>query len=194
MDLHMKNQILKILEIESLTASELADILGVQPSNISHILSERNKPSFDFMLKLMEAFPRYNPEWLISGNGQVYKSESENIITNNRFQIVDRNIDKEVINAHLHNVTNVNSKPTNIDSKDLFNAHTEAVNLENDDAALQTPSSGLLDIEEDHFQGKNVAVNHLDGEVGLSKKSGDIKKISKVIIFYEDHTFELYMP
>lgn len=63
----------KFMENEKVTAAKLADILEVQPSAISHILSGRNKPSFDLILKLTSKFPRFNIEWLITGKGNMYK-------------------------------------------------------------------------------------------------------------------------
>ena len=70
----MKERLLKIITSEGLSPSLLADKLGVQRSGISHILSGRNYPSFDFLQKLLENFPRLNAEWLILGQGSMYKS------------------------------------------------------------------------------------------------------------------------
>ena len=53
--------------------------MGVQRSGISHILSGRNYPSFDFLQKLLENFPRLNAEWLILGQGSMYKSTATDI-------------------------------------------------------------------------------------------------------------------
>ena len=69
-------QIRTILSKEGISASQLAEKMGVQRSSISHILSERNKPSLDFIQKLMDAFPHINPQWIMSGNGN-YKKETE---------------------------------------------------------------------------------------------------------------------
>ncbi len=71
----MKNRILKILSNESLSATKFADIIGVQRSSISHIISGRNKPSFDFISKTLEKFPDINAEWLINGKGDMYKED-----------------------------------------------------------------------------------------------------------------------
>jgi transcriptional regulator with XRE-family HTH domain len=65
-----------LLESLQLSASEFAEKIGVQRSSISHILSGRNKPSVDFLDKIIRAFPEVNIEWLISGNGQWKKSPS----------------------------------------------------------------------------------------------------------------------
>jgi len=69
----MKERLLKIITAEGLTPALLADIMGVQRSGISHILSGRNYPSFDFLQKLLIHFPKLNAEWLILEQGSMYK-------------------------------------------------------------------------------------------------------------------------
>ena len=49
----MKERIERILKEKSLSSNKLAEMLEVQPSGISHILSGRNKPSMDFITKLL---------------------------------------------------------------------------------------------------------------------------------------------
>ena len=71
----MKERILKILSNENLSATKFADLIGVQRSSISHIISGRNKPSYDFISKTLEKFPDINAEWLINGKGNMYKED-----------------------------------------------------------------------------------------------------------------------
>lgn len=68
----IKDRILKLLNEENLSSSKLADILDVQRSSISHIVSGRNKPSLDFIQKVLRNFPTINPDWLIIGKGEMY--------------------------------------------------------------------------------------------------------------------------
>ncbi len=72
----MKERILKLISIEQMTAAKFADVIGVQRSNVSHILSGRNNPSLDFIQKILSSFPNVSIEWLISGKGKMYKKES----------------------------------------------------------------------------------------------------------------------
>jgi transcriptional regulator with XRE-family HTH domain len=69
----MNNRIILLLKTEGLSNSKFASILGIQRSNITHIIDGRNKPSFSFIEKLMSKFPRVNIEWLINGTGEMYK-------------------------------------------------------------------------------------------------------------------------
>lgn len=69
----MNNRLQQFLELENLTPARLADTLGVQRSGLSHILSGRNKPGFEFLTKLLTKFPHINSEWLLMGKGKPYK-------------------------------------------------------------------------------------------------------------------------
>lgn len=71
----MTSKLNQILESEHLTATRLAEILEIQPSGISHILRNRNKPSYDFVVKLLRRFPRINPDWLLLDSGQMYRDD-----------------------------------------------------------------------------------------------------------------------
>ncbi|MBG0781339.1 MAG: helix-turn-helix transcriptional regulator [Bacteroidales bacterium] len=67
----IKDRIAHIMRSKNLTAAQFADQLEVQRSGISHLLSGRNKPSMDFILKLKETFPEYNLDWIILGKGPI---------------------------------------------------------------------------------------------------------------------------
>jgi len=64
-----------------LTATSLADSINVQRSSISHLLSGRNKPSLDFVLKILQKYPEVELYWLLNGKGQFPKKEIENKTT-----------------------------------------------------------------------------------------------------------------
>jgi len=71
----MKDRIAHIIRAKNLTAAEFALRLGIQPSNISHLLSGRNNPSLDFVKKLKETFPEYSLDWIVLGRGPITVSE-----------------------------------------------------------------------------------------------------------------------
>lgn len=70
----MEDRLLRLLDTEQLSSSKFADVIGVQRSSVSHILSGRNKPSFDFLQKTLKAFPHLNADWLILGEGKMYET------------------------------------------------------------------------------------------------------------------------
>lgn len=69
----MKDRILQFLKAENKSSAQFADEIGVQPSGISHILSGRNKPSLDFVIKMLEKYKFLSTEWLLFGKGTMYR-------------------------------------------------------------------------------------------------------------------------
>jgi transcriptional regulator with XRE-family HTH domain len=59
-----------ILNYYEISAAQLAEKIDVQRSSISHILSGRNKPSLEFVLKMLKAFPEVELYWLLNGKGK----------------------------------------------------------------------------------------------------------------------------
>jgi len=70
----MKDRILEFLKKENKTSSQFAEEIGVQPSSISHILSGRNKPSLDFITKMLIKYPLLSTDWLIFGKEPMYSA------------------------------------------------------------------------------------------------------------------------
>ncbi|OFY09148.1 MAG: hypothetical protein A2X11_02650 [Bacteroidetes bacterium GWE2_42_24] len=56
-----------------ISPSQLATKIGVQRSGISHIMSGRNRPGVDFIIKLLQSFPQINSDWLLTGKGEMIK-------------------------------------------------------------------------------------------------------------------------
>ena len=65
----MEERIKKFMEFKGISASELADSIGVQRSNVTHVLKARNKPSFQFIEKMLQFYPELNAKWLLLGTG-----------------------------------------------------------------------------------------------------------------------------
>lgn len=69
----MRDRILKIMEREGLTPSKFAESIGIQRSAMSHIISGRNNPSLDVLLKILERFTYVDSDWLLFGKGEMIR-------------------------------------------------------------------------------------------------------------------------
>ncbi|MBK0403105.1 helix-turn-helix domain-containing protein [Adhaeribacter sp. BT258] len=80
----MTDRLRKIATFFNLSPADFADLVGVSRPVISHIFSERNKPSLEVVQKIGAAFPDLNLEWLLFGNGEMLKSiaakQPENVL------------------------------------------------------------------------------------------------------------------
>lgn len=68
--MELVDRIKVVMKVNNLSAAQMADDMGVQRSNVSHVLSGRNKPSFEFLNRLLTQYPKVNAHWLITGKTQ----------------------------------------------------------------------------------------------------------------------------
>lgn len=122
MDL-IKDRLAHILRAKNLTATQFAEMMHIQPSNVSHLLSGRNKPSLDFLMKLKEIFPEYSFDWIILGKKPITVSDTNTISRNTLFDEVDdvTTENKEIVDEEIGVVDEVKPPLYNID----YNSKTE---------------------------------------------------------------------
>ncbi len=122
MDL-IKDRLAHILRAKNLTATQFAEMMQIQPSNVSHLLSGRNKPSLDFLVKLKALFPEYSFDWIILGKKPITNSEHNYKQDNTLFEqiddiqiselkLLDHEDDSRIDNTTLSNINNVDDSNT----------------------------------------------------------------------------------
>lgn len=122
-----------ILDYYGLNASAFADKIGVQRSSMSHLLSGRNKPSLDFVLKILDVFPDVDLYWILNGKGSFPKKEDDS--KNNTTAIVAET-EKESTSIPLND---------HFDSGDLFSQMNTIENIpEEKRNLLETKSPNVV--------------------------------------------------
>ncbi|WP_417888108.1 helix-turn-helix domain-containing protein [Zunongwangia sp.] len=134
-----------IMEFYDLSASSFSDKIEVGRSSISHILSGRNKPSLEFVMKVVKTFPEVELYWLLNGKGDFPKKE---------------------LQTHV-------SAPQQNEEKTQLKENTIKQN------------------QQEEFNFKNLPQN-FQKPVAPQIESNSNKAIKKVIIFYEDGTFDAF--
>lgn len=114
----MRERLLKFLELENLTSAKFADDIGVQRSSVSHILSGRNNPSYDFIQKILQKYKSLNAEWLILGIGSMTKSIKQGELFDNTASEFNNSEINEIIEQNL------NAEVNKADKKDIENKNT----------------------------------------------------------------------
>ena len=64
-----------VMKALNLSARQFAAEIRVQPGTISNMMSGRNNPSYEVIKRIMERYPTLNPEWLIAGRGEMWRTE-----------------------------------------------------------------------------------------------------------------------
>ncbi|WP_264537709.1 helix-turn-helix transcriptional regulator [Flavobacterium sp. N1736] len=145
-----------ILDYYALNASSFADKIGVQRSSMSHLLSGRNKPSLDFVLKILDVFPDVDLYWILNGKGTFPKN------------------DEGTSNVKIENTTEIEKPSAPISSKE---------SLISTDLFAEMNHKEIINPEKRIFQeSKNSNLNSEEGE------------IEKIVFFYKNGTFKVYIP
>lgn len=177
----MNDQLRKFLELEDLSPSQFADMMGIQRSSVSHILSERNKPSYDFIERMLTKFPQISAEWLILGKGKPYKEQNV------------PSAEKTETSAHL----SLFSQP--IENKDTI-PQNEAPELSQKGLFDESPTPSQeycneIEVSEPQQFPQRISLdNQSSGESTTlpinEVKQSHKKQITRITVFYSDGTFE----
>lgn len=163
----MKDRIRAIMENEQLTPSAFADMLDIGRAVVSHILNGRNNPSLDVVTRILSKLPYINPEWLLSGEGTMYKDgiepEKLQLEMENNFSSSNRNFHQPKA-PDLFSQTSINP----IESTEKNEYRKETIVEQSD----------------------NTLKNAINQQI-IYQKAPD-KKIAKIIIYYSDNTFEVF--
>ena len=119
-----------VLEYYGLNASSFADKIGVQRSSMSHLLSGRNKPSLDFVMKILEVFPDVDLYWILIGRGTFPKSNNEETIDTQKSPspiLSNQNVENDLFSA-----IEINSEEEKRDTKKSIPKNSN-FNLEDDE-------------------------------------------------------------
>ncbi len=171
----MKERLAQFLRSEGLTAVKFAEIMEVQPSSISHLLSGRNKPNFEFISRILLRFPDLNPDWIINGIGPVYKSKQiENL--RNTTDVTTLNVTK----VNKSSADDLKEDLTRMEENDLF---TQA----NDNAAVDKAESGITTVNTKISAPPAVAVSKEEKDDDAAEQG-----IARVIVLFRDGSFEEY--
>lgn len=72
----MNTRLKQFIAAENITQSQFAEKIQVVRASVSHVLSGRNNPGYEFIKAIMLAYPNLNIEWLMLGKGKMYKDSS----------------------------------------------------------------------------------------------------------------------
>jgi len=73
-----RERIEAVINSMNLSARQFAEEIRVRPSTISNMMAGRNNPSLEVMKRIMERYPTLNPEWLVLGSGEMWRTKPGN--------------------------------------------------------------------------------------------------------------------
>ena len=210
----MIDRINLLLKAKNITARQFAEEIGIQPSGISHILSGRNNPSLDFVLKVMKRWPEINISWLMFGKGEMYVSPVEMQHTSVQQQAIDQETaESQPVEYDLFSQPALAAEaqvPQNDNNSVLKEKMQQSGKQEVSSSDMNTPLPHIPTDNPAEGQSvvtKKVVKNNeppLTDEIstkGPSKVDVPVqvnvmtkKQIQKIVVLYDDHSFAEYLP
>lgn len=203
MYLLMIERINQILKVKSLTSRQFAEEIGIQPSGMSHILSGRNRPSLDFIIKVINRYPDINISWLVFGTGDMFTNV--NLSKNQTSSDNNPTLFPTLSQPMVEDVNNLPQQQSDVEN----NGEKQVINAE------KTMSDTKLNATDGSY-GDNLSEERLAtaDERGVSAQSNDKtvasnnevlasntksivpnnKTIDRIVVFYSDRTFVEYIP
>lgn len=161
----MLDRINLLMQAKNLAASQFADQIGVQRSSVSHVLSGRNKPSLDFVMRIIRTYPELSLEWILMGKGSMTKNYTESLVST---RMASDGEGQMSINEFT-NVTAANNKNEKPIDKGL-SSDTEMIRAESQ-------------------KSDNIHVTNVNNPKQVKGKE---RKIIRIVEFYCDDTFKVY--
>ncbi|WP_461078318.1 helix-turn-helix transcriptional regulator [Spirosoma flavus] len=173
----INDKIKQILIDKNLTPSYFADEIGVQRSSISHILSGRNRPSFDIIQKIIRRFPELGYDWIMEeDNSQGNQVPSSNYgnrpPSNNNRPVTDRR-DPYATTSQL--------------PFSYVNPPSSVRTQRNEIPPATTPINSPVQFTEPASESNNAPEPVVNA-------NAQEKKVERILIFYTDGSFREYMP
>lgn len=126
-----------------MSQAQFAQAIGVQRAAMSHIISGRNNPSLDVIMKILSCFPAINPDWLLLGKGNIFRENAKQPDT-------------------------------------LFPSY---------------PTSKIEVLSDNEVQPSNMKqTNEMVDEKNESNSLYTTRNVSKIMVFYSDNTYEMFVP
>ncbi len=177
----MEERVKEILTQERLTPARFAELVGVQRSSVSHIISGRNKPSLDFLQKILSTLGHISPDWLISGIGP-YKRSDAMLKRTETHESAQKTVSHNgKIAFPIAKPSAEDEQPAEYGKKVSSENHSESKSTGEEDSSKESDTKLQPPVE-------------TPSNVAISEKMTEQKKIIKTLLFYDDQSFEVFYP
>lgn len=209
----MIDRINTLLKAKNVTARQFAEEIGIQPSGMSHILSGRNNPSLEFIMKVMKRWPEININWLMFGKGEMYVNNNE--VIHSAGDTMASEPDEVAPRPDEFDLFSQPPVPqASLDSQNRKNVvpHEEIHPVdyqEDSDKEENAPADVVVEDRPTENQSvateskSNISVGEKPDEISIKEEAKPAarvqpivprKRIAKLVILYDDHSFSEYYP
>ncbi|MFC2100488.1 helix-turn-helix domain-containing protein [Bacteroidota bacterium] len=169
----MVDRISLILKLKNLSSSQFADKIGVQRSSVSHVLSGRNKPSLDFISKILNSYPEISYEWILAGKGEMIKNGS---------------VEETDLFTSIREDSKIIEKDKDLNQKESISTDIS------DSIKSKTNNEKPLIATDIYVNERQEESNNVSKDLPSEIIEKSEKKVARIIVLYDDRTFTYYSP
>ncbi|MGM0650774.1 MAG: helix-turn-helix domain-containing protein [Bacteroidota bacterium] len=184
----MQERLQEILEKEHLTPARFAELIGVQRSSVSHILSGRNNPSLDFLRKILLHLEHINPDWLISGRGPYKRNHDQSTM------LMDTKQSSSPASVNTRKIDFPEKSPVKDEERPPYFKGNQETNRQKSPAPLEKTNHPVTSKNTPSGDETPAGGNKGNNPKKPTESTTPQKKIIKTVFFYEDQTFEVFYP
>ena len=181
--MNINDRFTKILEYSGFTASEFADEIDVQRSSISHIISGRNKPSLEFIVKIKNRFPEISWDWIILGQGEMLQNNSALSTSESKINLEEENSSPDLFTLIDEDYKNEIFIQENLQKETPRESNTSFPTPKKE----KISDSQRLEVQEDISEVQNIVNQSITN-------STTENKIKRIVFIYENGKFEAFEP
>lgn len=182
-NMNINDRFTKILEYSGFTASEFADEIDVQRSSISHIISGRNKPSLEFIVKIKNRFPEISWDWIILGQGEMLQNNSALSTSESKINLEEENSSPDLFTLIDEDYKNEIFIQENFQKETPRESNTSFPTPKKE----KISDSQRLEVQEDISEVQNIVNQSITNSPAENK-------IKRIVFFYENGKFEAFEP
>ncbi len=156
----MNTRLKQFLAAENISQSQFADTIRVVRASVSHVLSGRNNPSYEFIRAIMLSYPHLNMEWLLVGKGKMYK---------------------EAVQAPAIPVSDPSPSLSELWSSE---------DIQDEPIQLSTVSESPISLSIPDSEAPVKTSSDINTLKDIAQVSVKQRKVSKIIVMYDDGTYQ----
>lgn len=175
----MKDRIRELMEMDGLNATEFSKKVKINTSVVSNILNAKNQPSFDVIQKIILAYPEVDVAWLMTGQGDIFGADTDSEETAMAHQDMEMSAESSLF----------------ADDHDDAGQDLPKTSFQKAENAL-SPTYPSMPQEKTKEKGRKrpSKPTYIANNQDVVVEEKPQKKIQKIIIVYQDNTFEEILP
>jgi transcriptional regulator with XRE-family HTH domain len=180
----MKERIRQLMEAQHMNQQTFAKFTNISSASLSSIFTGRTRPTMNHVLAIMSSFPNVNPIWLLKGEGGMMLTDTATSHTENENSTLFDAIEDAAVEGTSSNINDGGNTDKVAVDMPLFDTVSKPYSVH---------PSVLPPVSSRNSGGKYSKTGGISGIHPVSTGS-EVRKITEIRVFFDDQTWESFVP